>query len=107
LTVYRQAAYLLITVIAINVMSFLDAISTFLLVEDQSYFEINPLMDALLGHNYLHYFGVKMAMTLIGTAVFWHLYERRASARIALKSLLRVYSILMIWQTFLLTGIFK
>jgi hypothetical protein len=107
LTVYRQTVYLFISVIAVNVMSLLDAISTLLLLENDSYIEINPLMKALMECNYLQYFGLKMGITLIGTVIFWHYYEQRASARMALKSLLRVYSTLMIWQTLLLTGLFK
>ena len=84
-------------------MSLLDAISTFLLVDDDSYLELNPLMSALLEGSYLQFFGVKLGMTMLGTLVCWHYYERSANDRLGLKIISRTYCALMIWQALLLT----
>ncbi len=95
----------MIAVTAVNLMSLLDAISTLLLVENGSYAELNPMMDALMGHNYLSFFGTKMMLTLLGTMLIWHFYERRASARLYLKFISRFYCVIMIWHGLLLSGL--
>jgi hypothetical protein len=96
---------LLIAVTAVNLMSLLDGINTVLLVDDDSCVELNPLVSALMAHNYLSFFGTKLVLTLLGTVLCWHFYERRASARNAFKLISRIYCSLMIWQALLLTGV--
>ncbi len=102
--VYLKAMPLLIAVTAVNLMSLLDGISTLLLVDDEFCFELNPLVNLLMGHNYLSFFGVKIVMTLVGTLICWHLYERSASARFMLKTVSRIYCLVMIWHGLMLTG---
>jgi len=107
LTVSLQAMHLLIAVLAVNMMSLLDAISTFLLLDTDRFLEINPLMEALMESGSLHFFGVKLGITLVGTLICWHFYEQRSSARWALKFTLRAYCTLMLWQGLLLTGLVR
>jgi hypothetical protein len=107
LTIYRRSVPLVMAIIVVNVMSLLDGISTFLLVDNDSCIEYNPLMSALLEHNYLQFFCFKLGITLLGTLICWHFYERQGSARWALKFISRTYCTLMLWQTLLLTGLIK
>lgn len=102
--IYLKAVPLLIAVTAVNLMSLMDAICTMLLVDNDSCIELNPLMNALLAHNYLVFFGVKLLVTLFGTLLCWHFYERRASARMVFKIISRIYCSVMIWHCLLLTG---
>src|SRR5262249_26547521 len=101
------AVPLLLAVLAVNVMSLLDAISTLLLMDTDSCIEINPLMNALMESNYLHYFEVKLGLTLFGSLICWHFYEQRGSARWAFKLISRTYCTLMLWHALLLTGLVR
>ena len=51
----RQAALLVAAVIAVNVMSLLDAVSTSLLLVDESYREINPLMQGMFDDSFARF----------------------------------------------------
>jgi hypothetical protein len=107
LTINFQTIPLLLAVLAVNVVSLLDAISSLLLVDIDSCNEINPLMGALMDANYLYYFGVKLGITLLGTIIFWHFYAKRDSARWAFNFILSTYCLLMLWHTLLLTGMVR
>ena len=107
LIAYLQTVSLLIAVLAVNVMSLLDAISTLLLVDTDSCIETNPLMNGLMESNYLNYFAVKLGLTLFGTLICWHFYEQRSSARWAFKFIFRTYCTLMLWHGLLLAGLIK
>jgi hypothetical protein len=100
----RQAARLLIAVAGINVMSLLDSINTFLLVDNDSILELNPLMSALIERDYLQFFVVKLVLTLAGTLICWHYYARSVNARRVLVFISRVYCAVMVWQTLLLSS---
>jgi Domain of unknown function (DUF5658) len=99
----RQAGLLLIAVVSINLMSLLDSINTFLLVDNDSIVELNPLMNALIEHNYLQFFMVKLVHTLAGTLICWHYYARSGTARRGLVYISRVYCAVMVWQILLLS----
>lgn len=101
---YRKVWLLLAAVVAINLMSLLDAISTLLLVDNESCFELNPLINFLMESHYLAYFGMKILTTLAGTLFCWHFYESRASAQRTLKFISRLYCLLMVWHGLLLSG---
>jgi hypothetical protein len=88
-------------------MSLLDAINTCLLVDNDSYIEINPLMRALMENNYLQYFAFKLGITLLGTLICWHFHKQQGYARWGLKFFSRTYCTLMLWQALLLTGMIK
>src|SRR5262249_15859088 len=88
---YRKALPLLAAVLAVNLMSVLDAISTLLLVDNDACVEVNPLMSDLMGSNYLHFLGVQLGVTFLGTLICWHYYEQRGSARWTLKFISRTY----------------
>src|SRR5262245_30836735 len=78
LTFSFQTAPLLLAVLAINLMSLLDAISTLLLVDTDSCNETNPLMKALIDTNFLISFGVI-------TLLFALIYKFLPDAEIAWK----------------------
>ncbi|HKA19437.1 MAG TPA: DUF5658 family protein [Blastocatellia bacterium] len=90
---------------AVNIMSALDAISTIYLVDHGYSDEMNPAMDALLGHSYVLFFLVKMSITLVATMVCWHYYGRRRRARMVLKLTSHIYSLLLAWHCLLLSSV--
>ena len=94
-------------VLAINLMSLLDAVSTILLVENDSFAELNPVMRHLLEGNCLDFLVVKLGVTLVGTVVCWQGYESGAYARTGLKIISRAYSLLLVWHALLLTGLIR
>jgi hypothetical protein len=85
-------------------MSLLDSINTFLLVDNDSILELNPLMSALIERDYLQFFVVKLVLTLAGTLICWHYYARSVNARRVLVFISRVYCAVMVWQTLLLSS---
>ncbi|HSB10461.1 MAG TPA: DUF5658 family protein [Blastocatellia bacterium] len=107
MTILRQAVPVIFAVIGINVMSLIDAISTELLVENDGFVELNPLMDVLIGNSYLPFFVVKLVITLAATLTCWHFYERRRAAGTVLKWTSRVYCALMVWHTVLLSIVMR
>ena len=90
---------------AVNIMSALDAISTIYLVDHGYSDEMNPAMDALLGHSYVLFFIVKMSITLGATLVCWYYYGRRRRARTILKLTSHIYSVLLAWHCLLLSSV--
>jgi hypothetical protein len=98
---------LAVAVLAVNVMSLLDAISTFLLAENDTFVELNPVMQALLEGNYVDFLVVKLGVTLVGTVVCWHCYASSAHARTGLKIISRAYCTVLVWHALLLTGLIK
>jgi hypothetical protein len=103
----RQNVRLLMAVVAVNVMSLLDAISTILLSDDGSFVELNPVMSAALENSLLQFLAVKLGITLVGTLACWHCYERIAMARGGLHVISRLYCLVMVWQGLLLTEVIR
>jgi hypothetical protein len=103
LIINRKALPLLIAVLAVNLMSLTDAISTLLLMDNECVTETNPLINTLMEHDYLSYFGVKLLLTLLGTVICWHYYEHRVIARRLFNWISRIYCTLMVWHVVLLS----
>lgn len=96
---------MIVPVVAINLMSLLDAVSTGMIVDNYLFVELNPLMDALMGWGYFEFLVMKLLITLVGTLVCWHLLERNGYARVVLTLISRIYCALMIWQALLLSRV--
>lgn len=96
---------LIAAIITVNIMSALDATSTIYLVAHNYSGEMNPVMNALLGHSYLLFFAVKMSITLTATLICWYYYERKRRARSILKLTSRIYSLLLAWHCLLLSSV--
>jgi hypothetical protein len=96
---------LIAAIITVNIMSALDATSTIFLVAHNHSGEMNPVMNALLGHSYLLFFAVKMSITLTATLICWYYYERKRRARSILRVASRIYSLLLVWHCLLLSSV--
>ena len=96
---------LIAAIITVNIMSALDAASTLYLVAHNYSGEMNPVMNALIGHSYVLFFVVKMSITLGATLTCWYYYERKRRARTILKLTSRLYSVLMAWHCLLLSSV--
>jgi uncharacterized protein DUF5658 len=96
---------LIAAIITVNIMSALDATSTIFLVAHNHSGEMNPVMNALLGHSYLLFFAVKMSITLTATLICWYYYERKRRARSILRVTSRIYSLLLVWHCLLLSSV--
>jgi len=96
---------LIAAIVTVNIMSALDATSTIYLVAHDYSGEMNPVMNALLGHSYLLFFVVKMSITLAATGICWYYYERKRRARSILRVTSRIYSLLMAWHCLLLSSV--
>ena len=101
----RGCLPLIVPVVGINLMSLLDAVSTGLLVDNESFIELNPLMDSLMRWGYLEFLVIKLAITLVGTLACWHCFERKGYARTLLTLVSRLYCALLIWQALLLSQV--
>jgi len=96
---------LIAAIITVNIMSALDATSTIYLVAHKYSGEMNPVMNALIGHSYVLFFVVKMSIMLGATLTCWYYYERKRRARIILKLTSRLYSVLMAWHCLMLSSV--
>src|SRR5690242_14255510 len=65
---------LIASILSLNIMSALDAISTIYLISQKHSTELNPAMEALMQHSYLLFFAVKMLITLVATLVCYYYY---------------------------------
>jgi uncharacterized membrane protein YeaQ/YmgE (transglycosylase-associated protein family) len=104
-TLLGKKGALIAAIITVNIMSALDATSTIYLVAHNYSGEMNPVMNALIGHSYLLFFAVKMSITLTATLICWYYYERKRRARSILKLTSRIYSLLLAWHCLLLSSV--
>jgi uncharacterized protein DUF5658 len=98
-------APLIAAIIAVNLMSALDALSTLYLVACNHSREMNPVMSALIERGYLLFFAVKVSITMAATLACWYYYERTRKAKSILNLSYRLYRVLMAWHCLLLSSV--
>jgi len=104
MTITNPNKTVIATVVGINMMSLLDAVSTIFLVSNNCSVETNPVMNALIQRSYVLFVVVKLAITLSATLVCCHYYHRKKRARTILKLGFGGYAVLMAYHGLLLSS---